>query len=49
MNDKMRRFLLSIGLDNIERFDMDFDLVTRNQYNRNKIDMLIVKDTPWSY
>ena len=49
MNDKMKRFLVSIGIDNIERFDLDFDLVTRNQYNRNKIDMLIVKQTPWSY
>ena len=49
MNDKMRRFLTSIGIDNIERFDLDFDLVTRNQYNRNKIDMLIVKETPWTY
>ena len=49
MNDKMKRFLVSIGIDNIERFDLDFDLVTRNQYNRNKIDMLIVKQTPWVY
>ena len=49
MNDKMRRFLTSIGIENIERFDLDFDLVTRNQYNRNKIDMLIVKEVPWTY
>ena len=45
----MRRFLTSIGIENIERFDLDFDLVTRNQYNRNKIDMLIVKEVPWTY
>ena len=49
MNEKMTRFLNSIGIFNTERFDMDFDLVTRNQYNRNQIDMLIVKQTPWTY
>ena len=49
MNDKMRRFLNSIGIENIERFDMDFDIVTRNSYNRDQIDMLIVKQTPWSF
>jgi len=47
MNDKMKRFLTSIKLENIERFDMDFDLVTRNQLIREQVDMLIVKDTPW--
>lgn len=49
MNDKMTRFLTSIKLENIERFDMDFDLVARNQYNREQVDMLIVKQTPWEY
>ena len=45
----MRRFLISIGIDSVERFDLDFDIVTRNQYNRNQIDMLIVKERPWSF
>ena len=45
----MRRFLTSIGIENVDRFDLDFDIVTRNSYNRNQIDMLIVKDTPWTY
>ena len=49
MNDKMKRFLTSIGIENIDRFDLDFDLVTRNQFVREQIDMLIVKKTPWSY
>ena len=49
MNDKMRRFLGSIGIENIERFDMDFDIVTRNTFNRNQIDMFIVKETPWNF
>ena len=45
----MRRFLTSIGIENVDRFDLDFDIVTRNSYNRNQIDMLIVKDAPWTY
>ena len=49
MNDKMRRFLTSIGIENVDRFDMDFDIVTRNSYNREQIDMLIVKQTPWNF
>ena len=49
MNDKMRRFLTSIGIENLERFDMDFDIVTRNTFNRNQIDMFIIKETPWNY
>ena len=49
MNDKMIRFLNSIGIENVDRFDLDFDLVTRNTYNRNQIDMLIVKQTPWNF
>ena len=49
MNDKMRRFLKSIHIENIDRFDLDFDLVTRNQFVKEQIDMLMVKKTPWSY
>lgn len=49
MNNKMVRFLSSIYIANIERFDMDFDLVTRNEFDRNQVDMFIVKDTPWDY
>ena len=49
MNDKMRRFLTSIGIENVDRFDMDFDIVTRNSIDRNQIDMLIVKQTPWNF
>ena len=47
MKDKMIRFLTSIKLENLDRFDMDFDFVTRNEYKREQVDMLIVKNTPW--
>lgn len=49
MNDKMKRFLTSLSIKDIDRFDMDFDLVSRNQFIREQIDMFIVKDTPWEY
>ena len=45
----MKRFLTSIHLENIERFDLDFDLVTRNPFKKEQVDMLVVKDTPWKY
>lgn len=49
MTNKMERFLNSINITNIESFDIDFDLITRNPYDSNQIDMSIVKNTPWNY
>ena len=49
MNNKMVRFLTSLEIKDIDRFDLDFDLVSRNQFIREQIDMFIVKDTPWDY
>lgn len=49
MNNKMVRFLNSIGISDVESFDLDFDLVSRNTFNKQQIDMIIVKDSPWTY
>ena len=49
MNNRMVRFLNSLNIKDIERFDMDFDLVARNTFIPSQIDMLIVKETPWDY
>ncbi|MDY2913672.1 MAG: PolC-type DNA polymerase III [Candidatus Enteromonas sp.] len=49
MNRKMYSFLLSIGIEDPERFDMDFSLAGRNPKNPNQVDMFIQKDTPWDY
>ena len=49
MTNKMVRFLTSLNLENIDRFDMDFDLCVMNAYIKNQVDMLIVKKTPWEY
>ena len=49
MKDKMIRFLTSIHIENIEDFDIDFDMIGKNQYHPNRWDMYIVKTTPWDY
>ena len=49
MKEKMLSFLKSIKITDCESFDMDFEVVSRNRFNHNQIDMIIVKDTPWKY
>ena len=49
MTDKMVSFLKHIHIDNIDDFDIDFEMVGRNRFNRNQIDMVIVKQRPWKY
>ena len=49
MNEKMVRFLNSIGIENIDDFDIDFEMVARDRFNREQINMVIVKKTPWIY
>ncbi|MCQ2087425.1 MAG: PolC-type DNA polymerase III [Bacilli bacterium] len=46
---KMISFLKSIHIDNVDDFDMDFEMVGRNRFNSKQIDMVIVKQTPWQY
>ena len=45
----MRSFLNSIHIENIDDFDLDFEMVGRNRFNYQQIDMIIVKDRPWDY
>ena len=49
MNDKMRRFLKSIEIENIDDFDLDFDLLSYDLFDKKKLNMVIVKQTPWDY
>ena len=49
MNERMISFLKHINIENIDDFDIDFEMVGRNRFNRNQIDMVIVKKTPWKY
>ena len=49
MQERMMRFLNSIGIFNVEDFDLDFDLITRNRFNNKQFDMMIKKNDPWIY
>ena len=49
MNDKMVSFLKSLNIENIDDFDLDFEMVGRNRFKPQQIDMMIVKKTPWKY
>ena len=48
-SDKIIRFLKSIHIENIDDFDMDFEMIGRNRFNPKQFDMIILKDTPWKY
>ena len=45
----MISFLKSIGIEDYENFDMDFEMVGRDRFDRNKIKMVITKERPWNY
>ena len=49
MKDRMISFLNSIGIEDFENFDMDFEMVGRNRFDKNQIDMVITKEKPWNY
>ena len=49
MKDKMKRFLTSIGIENLDDFDMDFDLLSYDLFQPKKLNMMVVKQTPWTY
>ena len=49
MKEKMISFLKSIHITNVEDFDLDFDMVGRNRFKKEQIDMIITKETPWKY
>ena len=48
MSDKMSRFLRSLGISDIDSFDMEFDLVKRNEIVHDQVDMMITKTYPWN-
>ncbi len=49
MQEKMKSFLNSIHIENIDDFDLDFEMVGRNRFNYQQIDMIISKQVPWTY
>jgi DNA polymerase-3 subunit alpha (Gram-positive type) len=49
MQNKMARFLNSLGIADPSIFDLDFELVGRDSANPKKVIMAIRKDTPWEF
>ena len=49
MKEKMISFLNHIHIDNVDDFDLDFEMVGRNRFNYQQVDMIILKNTPWNY
>ena len=49
MNDKMVRFLNSIHIENIDDFDIDFEMVAWDRFKKDQLNMVIIKNTPWKY
>ena len=49
MDQKIVRFLKSIQIENVDDFDMSFDLCARNILNNKEWDMVILKQNPWNY
>ena len=49
MNEKMIRFLKSIGIENFDDFDIEFEMINRDRFDNSKWNMIILKNTPWDY
>ena len=49
MTERMISFLKHIHIEDAELFDIDFEMVGRNRFKKEQIDMVIVKETPWEY
>ena len=47
MKERMISFLNSIGISDYDSFDMDFEIVKRNRFNKDEINMVILKERPW--
>ena len=49
MSYKMTRFLQSIHIENIDDFDLEFEMVGYDRFDKTRLNMVIVKQTPWKY
>lgn len=49
MTDKMIRFLRSIGIENIDDFDIDFISCQKSKVDKNFFIFNVKKETPWDY
>ena len=49
MDSKIARFLKSLHIENVEDFDVSFDMIGKNRFNEKQWDFVILKETPWEY
>lgn len=49
MTDKMIRFLNKIHIDNVDDFDLEFDMLGKSKFDPNTWNLVIRKETPWKY
>ncbi len=49
MSEKMLRFLKSLNIENIDDFDLEFEMIGYDRFNPKQLNMVIVKDSPWVY
>ncbi len=45
----MVRFLQTLGIDDADAFDLQFEAVTKHPFNPQQWDMVITKDHPWTF
>ena len=49
MTDKMIRFLTSLKITNLDDFDLEFEMLGYDRFEKKRLNMVIIKQTPWKY
>ena len=49
MSDRMQRFLKSIHITEFDDFDLEFEMIGRDRFDRDRYVFAICKQTPWKY
>ena len=49
MQERTIRFLHSIGIEDIDDYDLDFETITKSKYYPNHFVFSVKKETPWEY
>ena len=49
MQQKMKRFLASIGIKDAERYDLDFVSIRQKPEKGSPLEMIVSKDLPWDF
>jgi len=49
MRDKLIRFLNSLGIEDVEEYDLALESIAKDPFVQNQINMLLTKETLWDY